>query len=254
MQRTGISHLIFSCFVALVVLIPTRGFGWGKDGHAAIVRLAFQLMPAAQRERLYAILDTTDPYYIGNWADWYARKEYPESKPWHYVDIPADATKYVPSRDCGDDGCILSELPLLEQELKKKRLSFTERREDMLFYFHFLGDLTQPFHSLGPTGATDLHVKWHGERQTLHRVWDESIILEHDIDTVSLLKLARTMQSEPLETDYVKIAMHERDIAVQNLVAEGVRLPNNYTDEKWPIVEHALIESALLIVAKTKDM
>ena len=160
----------------------------------------------------------------------------------------------VPSRDCGDDGCILSELPLLEQELKKKRLSFTDRREDMLYYFHFLGDLTQPFHTLGPTGATDLHVKWHGERQTLHRVWDESIILEHEIDTVALLKLARSMQSEPLETDYAKIAMEGHRIAVQNLVDEGVRLPNNYTDEKWPIVEHALIEAALLIVAKTKDM
>jgi hypothetical protein len=74
MQRTGISNLIFSCFVALVLLIPTRIYGWGKDGHAAIVRLAFQLMPAAQRERLYAILDTTDPYYIGNWADLVAER------------------------------------------------------------------------------------------------------------------------------------------------------------------------------------
>jgi hypothetical protein len=65
MQRTGITHLIFSCFVALVLLIPTRIYGWGKDGHVAIVRLAFQLMPPAQRERLYAILDTTDPYFTG---------------------------------------------------------------------------------------------------------------------------------------------------------------------------------------------
>src|SRR5581483_4978327 len=200
-QRTGISNLICSCFVALGISIPNLTFAWGKDGHAAIVRLAFQLMPLAQRERLYAILDTTDPYYIGNWADWFARKEYPESAPWHYVDIPPDATEYVPAHDC-NDGCILSELPLLERELKLKRLSFTKRREDMLFYFHFLGDLYQPFHTLGPTGATDLYVKWHGEKQTLHRVWDESIILDHDIDTVSLLKLARTMQSEPLETDY----------------------------------------------------
>jgi hypothetical protein len=71
MQRTGISDLIFSSLVALVLLIPTRSFGWGKDGHAAIVRLAFQLMPPAQRERLYAILDTTDPTFIGNWSDWF---------------------------------------------------------------------------------------------------------------------------------------------------------------------------------------
>jgi hypothetical protein len=253
MQRTRISNLIFSCSVAVVSLIPNQSFGWGKDGHAAIVRLAFQLMPPAQRERLYAILDTTDPYYIGNWADWIARKEYPESKPWHYVDIPPDATEYVASRDCKDD-CILSELPLLEQELKKKRLSFAKRREDMLYYFHFLGDLYQPFHTLGPTGATDLFVKWHGERTNMHRVWDENIILDHDIDTISLLKLACTMQSEPLETDYAKIAMEGHRVAVQNLVDPGIRLPNNYSDQKWPIVEHALIEAALLIVAKTKDM
>jgi hypothetical protein len=85
-------------------------------------------------------------------------------------------------------------------------------------------------------------------------VWDESIILDHDIDTVALLKLARTLQSEPLKTDYVKIAMAGHRIAVQNLVDAGIRLPNNYTDEKWPIVEHALVEAALLIVEKTKDM
>ncbi|HWF45314.1 MAG TPA: S1/P1 nuclease [Candidatus Kapabacteria bacterium] len=254
MIRTGISNLIFSCFVALVLLIPIRSFGWGKDGHAAIVRLAFQLMPPEQRARLYAILDTTDPYYIGNWADWFARKEYPESAPWHYVNIPPVATQYVPSRDCGNDGCILSELPILEQELNKKRLSFTKRREDMLYYFHFLGDLYQPFHNLGPTGATDIIVKWHGEKRTLHRVWDENIILDHDIDTISLLKLARTMQSKPLEADYAKIAMEGHDIAVQNLVDSGTRLPTNYTEQKWPIVEHALIEAALQIVARTKNM
>src|ERR1700722_13037485 len=79
-----IKKLIRSPSISILIVIassfPSRSFGWGKDGHAAIVRLAFQLMPPAQRERLYAILDTTDPYYIGNWADWYARKEYPESK------------------------------------------------------------------------------------------------------------------------------------------------------------------------------
>jgi hypothetical protein len=55
-NATNRNHLFlfFSCFVALVFLIPTRVYGWGKDGHAAIVRLAFQLMPPAERERLYA--------------------------------------------------------------------------------------------------------------------------------------------------------------------------------------------------------
>ena len=253
MQRTGVISRIFLCIVVLVCLIPTRSFGWGRDGHAAIVRLAFQLMPSVQRERLYAIFHSTDPFQIGSWADKGGKKKYPESKPWHFVDIPKDATQYEASRDC-KKGCLISELSALENELNSKSLSKKKRRVAMLFYLHFLGDLYQPFHTLGPDGANDVPVKFHGETKSLHWVWDEGIIKDHDIDTVTLLNSAKTMRTGPVETDYVKIAMEGHRIAVANLVTSGKRLPNDYTDQKWPIVEHALIEAALLIVAKMGDM
>jgi hypothetical protein len=242
--------LILLASALSIALSPGQSFGWGRQGHAAIIRLAFQLMPAEQRDRIYTILlGETDPWKIGNWADEVGRSEYPYSKPWHYVDIPTDASRYVPQRDC-KKGCLISELSRLDKEWKSRSME----KEDMLFYLHFLGDLYQPFHDIGPTGANDIHVIFDGESRNLHWVWDDGIVRDHGIDTESLLRIARKMRSQPMEMDVQAIAMQEHDIARANMEEPDATLPADYSAKHWPTVERALVMAALQIVARTKDM
>jgi hypothetical protein len=195
--------ILIPSVLSIALSLPNHSFGWGRQGHAAIIRLAFQLMPNEQRDRLYTILlGETDPWTFGNWSDVEGRSEYPESKPWPFAIIPADASNYVASRDC-TNGCLISELAHLDKERKSHAMG----KENLPFYFHFLGDLYQPFHDIGPKGVNNIHVIFDGEPRNLHWVWDEGIIRDHGIDTVSLLRMATGLRSQPIEMDIQKIAM-----------------------------------------------
>jgi hypothetical protein len=173
------------------------------------------------------------------------------------VDIPRDATNYDASRDC-KNGCLVSELERLELELKSKNLSDDQRSDDLLYYIHFLSDLYQPFHCYGDDGgATQLFVKFDGERMSLHKVWDFGIINDHILDsrtTRALLKHARELLDQPLEQDVSKIAIQEHAIAVANLEKQDAVLPEDYAEKHWEIVELGLVNAALQIVQRTKDL
>jgi len=235
---------------------PTSSLAWSSEGHTAIVKLAFKLMPEKQRERIYGMLGTRDASVIGNWADKVKSKR-PETGPWHFVDIPKDAHDYSASRDC-KRGCVISEIDRLEQELKSSDLTDDARSEDLLFYIHLLSDLFQPFHDLGEaSGATQIFVEFDGERTSLHSVWDYGIINQHILDAKTMramLKHAKSLQDEPIEQDVTKIALAEHDIAVENLVASETVLPAKYAEEKWPTVESGLVRAAVLLAERLKGL
>src|SRR5438477_7321974 len=84
------------CMGCLMTAIPLPGFAWGAEGHRLVARIAQRnLSPQARQAvgRLLAPGETLES--IANWADG-IRNARPETKNWHFVDIPLNASNYDP--------------------------------------------------------------------------------------------------------------------------------------------------------------
>lgn len=184
----------------LVVLAALGGslpaLAWGPEGHSLVARIAdAQLTPAA-RARVAEILGpNVTMASIASWAD-SVRRERPQTGPWHYVDIPIDQPRYDRARDCAKDDCVVAQIGVEEAALRNPATPAAERREDLLFLVHFIGDMHQPLHSSDnkDRGGNSVRVVFFDRTGNLHSTWDGSLLgrmgKEDDLFPV-LLKEAR---------------------------------------------------------------
>ncbi len=153
---------------SLLALMACRdALAWGQEGHSIVAEIAQRrLSPhaAAAVERLLGRGHSLAS--VASWAD-DVREKRPETKRWHFVDIPLGSDTYVASEQCAatpEGDCILVELDRVERTLRCTRGS-AARREALKFAVHLIGDLHQPLHTVDDAqggNLIDVQVHLHG--------------------------------------------------------------------------------------------
>jgi hypothetical protein len=156
--------------------LPT--FAWGPEGHSLVARIADAQLTAAARARVAAILGpNTTMASVSSWAD-EARRSRADTAPWHYIDIPIDQPHLDMARDCPKGDCVIAKIEEFRKALNDPALTPDQRREDLMFLIHFIGDMHQPLHSADnkDRGGNDVPVEFFGKRTNLHSVWDSGLL------------------------------------------------------------------------------
>src|SRR6185295_5248767 len=168
--------------VSLVVAIPA--FGWREKGHRITGELAWMLLKKETRAKLERLLPDEKLSDVANWAD-QVRDARPESKPWHYVNVPEGAKSFDAARDCAGGECIVAKLEEMQKKLADATTPKAERVEALKWVVHLVGDLHQPLHvSHGEDkGGNDIQVTFFGRPTNLHRLWDSDMIERFDEDS-----------------------------------------------------------------------
>ena len=152
----------------------------GHDGHRIVAEIANRYLdPTAARE-IRALLDQEHKSTLADVASWAdeIKAQRPETRPWHYVNIPISDTAYNSSRDCPNSNCVVAKIEEFRTTLADRRQSDEERLEALKFLVHFVGDLHQPLHcsNNGDKGGNKVKVIIDGMETNLHTVWDTTII------------------------------------------------------------------------------
>jgi hypothetical protein len=170
---------------ALMMLVVSNALGWGREGHQIAVVIAERHLTATARERVRQILGPdTSLAAVSTWAD-EIRPSRPETAPWHYVDIPLNASAIDLARDCPNGDCVITAINNFEELLRDKTSMPEAKNEALKFIVHFIADLHQPLHCADDhdRGGNDLHVTFFGEKTNLHSVWDTLLIERIDPDS-----------------------------------------------------------------------
>ncbi len=201
--RSALLSLI--AFTLLLAICPSA-YAWGCEGHQIVAYIAeAHLDPHARGEALKILaaspIDPTlsrycqpvskDPFAdASTWADDY-RSQYPETGPWHFIDIPRGAHQGSLAPYCRPaTGCVVSALEAQLRILKNPKSSAAARADALRFIIHFVGDIHQPLHDTtnNDEGGNCVPVEFFGERPketdatresfepNLHWVWDVGII------------------------------------------------------------------------------
>ncbi|MGH8747294.1 MAG: S1/P1 nuclease [Burkholderiales bacterium] len=167
-------------------------WGWGQEGHSIVAEIAQRRLSPAAEEVEQLLGRGHSLASEASWAD-DIRDARPETYNWHFVDIPLEATRYDPRRDCRNDAqrgdCVVAELERLRSAL---RCAPTEalKREALRFAVHFVGDVHQPLHTvLEERGGNDIRVvvrihelkcapgcRTTRFRTNFHALWDQTLI------------------------------------------------------------------------------
>jgi hypothetical protein len=233
--------------VFVLVFGVSNASAWGGEGHDVVVRLAIRLMKPAERKAVYALLGTHDTYKIANWAD--AVKEKNGTQNWHFVDIPERDVHYNADRDCPDGDCIIAKLAMVQATIQNHAASRRARREALLYWFHLIGDLYQPFHCYAEKrGGNGIKVYFKGERTNLHKLWDEKLI---EYKNPSPWKLAsdifnaRHRIPDP-STTFVDAAEQSHARAVDAKLKNNATVTADYVQRSWATINTCLWEAACM--------
>jgi hypothetical protein len=185
---------------AILAAAGIRLGAWGPQGHRLVARIAMaHLTPLAQQGVAWLLPDGTLAD-VASWADEQVA-DLRQTAPWHYVNLPPNATHYDRTRDCPRQpgaapgspadrwrDCVVDRILYSRDRLVDTRLDRADRATALKFLVHLVGDLHQPFHALATArGGNDIPVVVFGNPRCgsgrgasqpcdLHGVWDSELI------------------------------------------------------------------------------
>ncbi len=173
---------LVAVLLVFFVMCPAS-FGWGHEGHQIIATVAEDHLDETTKVMVQSLLGNNHLYSIASWAD-DVRRERPDTKGWHYVDIPLGG-KYNASRDCAlPESCVVAKINDLLKVVTDKNAPREQRAEALKFIVHFVGDIHHPLHAVGEAkGGNGVRVRFLGDDRcgryecNVHGVWDTSMIL-----------------------------------------------------------------------------
>ena len=175
---------------AVTLLVASNALGWGQEGHRVVATIAERHLTARARDRVRQILGSEGSLAaVSTWAD-EIRSSRPGTAPWHYIDIPLDASAIDPARDCRNGDCLTAAIIRFVSVLRDNASSPEVKNEALKFVVHFVADLHQPLHCADShnRGGNEVHVTFLGETANLHNVWDTLLIERIDPDPDSYAK------------------------------------------------------------------
>jgi hypothetical protein len=188
--------------VAVVSLQADPARAWGPEGHRIVAHIAERRLSDGARAAIGTMLapdQEISDNMVCNWPD-YIKHDEPESGPWHYVDIPYEASSYVAQRDCTNGQCIVEQITHFELVLADPKASPEDRHRALAFVVHFLGDVHQPLHCISrddDQGGNLRPVRWPGVHKptNLHSLWDSNLV-RSELGTQSALDYADDLNAK----------------------------------------------------------
>src|SRR5579883_2362508 len=177
---------------------------WGPVGHRAVGSIAEALLNPSALAEIHRILpaDNISLADISNCADdiiygpircanAFDIPSMPETRPWHFINIPARGKAlplraycpHAPGSPYGD--CVVDRLRQQIRVLSDRTASLDDRRLALTFVVHLMGDLHQPLHAIDDDdqGGNRKPAEIYGIKTNLHSAWDGALSVGFVVET-----------------------------------------------------------------------
>ena len=236
-----------SAAAVAIVIATSSVIGWSGQGHRLVGSIAAERLTPQARAEVRRLLDGHTLADVANWADT-IRSDQQQTYGWHFLNIPPDASGYDRDRDCPRAAgvaegsrsdrwrdCVVDRILFWEQRLADVKLDRADRATALKFLVHFVGDLHQPFHTLGVgRGGNDVNVRVFGDANcaedgekpfpcNLHAVWDGRLIARRNLD------------------DRTYVARLQKLIVDKRLGSQPAGTPAKWAEQSWRLAKEALV-------------
>jgi len=209
----------FAALAAVIALLPSPAFAWGKTGHRVVAAIADTQLSGLARAHIEQILGPGESLdEAATWPDDMRADPSPfwqkTASPWHYVTLNGVAYDHAPP-----EGDALEALTRFSKMLQDPNTNLADKQLALRFVVHLVGDLHQPLHAgkCCDKGGNDVKVTWMGKPTNLHAAWDSSIV---DEEQLSFSELAAKLERHISPTDVIAWS----DVNPRDWVTESAEL------------------------------
>ena len=170
----------FILIILAGLLVCSPAFGWGREGHETIAKIADNNLESSARKVIEKYLGDHSIVYYAKWMDEYRHTpEYGFTTKWHVARVDENL-KYSPYPETGD---AISGINQAVELLKDyKNLPDSTVAVNIKYLLHLVGDMHCPAHVYYLGRNQDYKVKFGGgyikpvKEMRIHTVWDEAAI------------------------------------------------------------------------------
>lgn len=255
-------------FRALALVLPlaaslaSPAAAWGPLGHRVSAEIATRNISGRTRAHVEQILGDRTLLEVSTEAD--EQRQNPDpfwqaAAPWHYITLPrGQAVAEIAHPATGD---ALTALEQFVATLRDPAASRAERARALGFVAHLVADTHLPVHAgdevLG--GAGGVEVRWFGEPQNLHWVWDEGLIGRKQLSATEYAGMlaGRTTGAEriawwrpdPVAWMQESAGLRDQVYAAITVDGEPLNLSWQYVYDWTPAMELRLRQSGIRLAA-----
>ena len=160
--------------LAAFVLMAAPSFGWGREGHEAIAKIADAHLSPSAKKKIEKYLDNHSIVYWAKWMDDYRRtKEYGFTTKWHVLSVDENLA-YVPDEQDGDAVYGINQAVGILKNYKDHPDSTVT--VNLKYIIHLVGDMHCPSHTGYPDQPAykGYNIYRSGKKTGFHKFWDAS--------------------------------------------------------------------------------
>jgi hypothetical protein len=259
---------VLLCGLGIILMPADRAGAWGAAGHAIVAEIAqHRLEPTVLREVKGLLGGEVSLAAVSNWADTIESTR-PESRNWHFVNIPVGATGYDSARDCAqkpDGDCVVNAIARFRAVLANRQAPKQERAEALMFLVHLVADIHQPLHCAernGDAGGGTLQLQWFGKYMSLHLLWDVGLIEKRTFDWGDYVRYLEREWLTAKDTASLANGMpadwawqsHRAAVEVAYALPEDLNLGEEYYQRSLPTLERQLAVAGLRLARLLNDI
>ena len=247
-------HMKKIALIAIAVMMACgTAFGWGREGHEVIAKIAENNLKPSVKKKVEAYLGNHSIVYYAKWMDEYRHtKEYAFTSPWHTAKVVKNL-EYTPSGKKGD--AVYGILQAMETLKNYKDLPDSTVCVNIKYLLHLVGDMHCPAHISYPGKSHGFMVDF-GDNHYLkpkmtinyHAVWDYAVIQSsriwsvgdyaEQLDRLSRKEIKAIVAGTPQEWFHDNAV---RCLVQFDMASPGDALLQDFVNEALPLIETQML-------------
>lgn len=252
--------------LAFVLCVPATAFGWGREGHEAIAKIAERHLTHKARARIERYLDRHSIIYYAKWMDEYRNTpEYGFTGKWHTVPV-GSGLSYSDSLRALQGDAIFGIETAIRQLQDYRKLSDSIVAFNIKCLVHLVGDMHCPAHIKYADRQMRYFVQLVDNSGTyrrlhIHHVWDYGIIRAARIWSSSewadeLDRLSKT-ERQTVASGSPRDWLHESAVRCEvqfDWTHPDDRLGQEFLNRSLPLIERQIRDAGYRLAAILNDL
>ena len=261
MDMKRMTMIVLAAFMAC-----GTAFGWGREGHEVIAKIAENHLQPSARKTIEKYLGDHSIVYYAKWMDEYRHTdEYAFTSPWHTAKVD-DKLEYKPSGKRGDAIYGIQQAVSILETYKEHNDSTV--CVNIKYLIHLAGDMHCPAHISYPGRSQSFKVDFGDDhylkpKETIsyHSVWDYAVIQSsriwsvteyaEELDRKSKKEISAIMTGTPEQWlhDNAKRCMVQFDMA-----SPGDALLQDFVNDALPLIETQMLYAGYRLASMLNEL
>jgi len=242
--------------VAVLAVVSLVLVSWGDKGHKAIGLIAENHLTPKTKKAVEQILGAEDLADVANYAD-DIRSTMKNTAPWHFVNLPMglsfDEFANAVKNNDKQQGNVYVMIFRCVHDLEDAQKSRAQKAFALKLLVHFVGDCHQPMHvsRAEDKGGNSISVKFMGQGQNLHGLWDYGLIDQEGLNYKQMAKqydTATPAQIKQWQADPVMKWVYESYLIANELYKEAAEDPDfkqDYYDTHIEVLRQRVLKGGI---------